>query len=130
MIQPALETPRSPRVFASYGPRVVRWAKRRLGITLGPWQEYAVERMLEADSEGQLLARQVLLSVARQNGKSVIVRALVGWLMDEGYQLPAFQGWDFVLLAAHDANQARIPYDFIRRDVMAYRDLSGWGHGA
>jgi len=89
-----------------------------------------LERALEHDADRNLLARLVLISVARQNGKSVIVRSLVGWLMDEGYRWDAFKKWDFVLMAAHDAKQARIPYDFIRRDLLTYADINTWGHTA
>jgi len=109
---------------------MIDWAKRRLHMTLGPWQCYALERIGEHDADGNLLARIILISVARQNGKSVLVRTLVGWLMDEGYALKTYTPWDFVLLAAHDAKQARIPYDFIRRDVMSYADINTWGHSA
>ena len=114
----------------SYGPLAVRWAEKKLGIICGPWQEYAIGRMLECDDDGELIARLILLSVARQNGKSVIVRIIVGWIMDEGYRLDAFEDWRFILLAAHDAKQARIPYDFIRRDLQSYADVSAWGQTA
>jgi hypothetical protein len=50
--------------------------------------------------------------------------------MDEGHKWDTFRKWDFVLLAAHDAKQARIPYDYIRRDVMTYADINTWGHSA
>jgi hypothetical protein len=53
-----------------------------------------------------------------------------GWLLDEGHKWDTFRKWDFILLAAHDAKQARIPYDYIRRDVISYADISGWGHTA
>ena len=129
-VPPALESPHSALVTGSYGPKVVSWAKRRLSIRLDAWQQYALWRALEHDVAGHLLARTVLLSVARQNGKSVIVRAFVGWLMDEGYKYPTFQKWDFILLAAHDAKQARIPYDYIRRDLLSYADINTWGHTA
>lgn len=129
-VPPALESPRSPLATGSFGYKVVKWAKRRLKMTLDPWQVYALDRMLEHDADMQLLARTVLLSVARQNGKSVIVRSLVGWLLDEGHKWDTFRKWDFILLAAHDAKQARIPYDYIRRDVMSYSDINTWGHSA
>jgi hypothetical protein len=129
-IPAALESPHSPLSTGSFGPRVVAWARRRLKIDLDPWQRYALSRALEHDADMQLLARLVLLSVARQNGKSVIVRAFVGWLLDEGYRWDTFRKWDFILLAAHDAKQARIPYDFIRRDVLTYADINAWGHTA
>lgn len=126
----ALESPRSALAAGSFGSKVVSWAKRRLSLRLDGWQQYALERALEYDDNKQLLARTVLLSVARQNGKSVIVRSLVGWLLDEGHKWDTFRKWDFILLAAHDAKQARIPYDYIRRDVISYSDISGWGHTA
>jgi hypothetical protein len=126
----ALESPRSPLVTGSFGEKVARWAKRKLHILLDPWQQYALERALEHDADRNLLARLVLLSVARQNGKSVIVRSLVGWLMDEGHKWDTFRQWDFILLAAHDAKQARIPYDFIRRDLLTYADINTWGRSA
>jgi len=129
-VAPALESPRSALAVGSFGPRVVSWARRRLKITLDNWQQYALYRALEHDADMQLLARLVLLSVARQNGKSVIVRAFVGWLIDEGHKWDTFRKWDFILLAAHDAKQARIPYDYIRRDVMTYADINTWGHSA
>jgi hypothetical protein len=130
LVAPALESPRSPLAVGSYGPLVTAWALRRLGLEHGPWQAYALNRLLECDANGDLLARIGLLSVARQNGKSVIVRSLVGWILDEGYKLPAFRDWQFILLAAHDAKQARIPYGFIRRDVEAYSNVDVWGKSA
>lgn len=130
LVHPALQSPRSPLAVNSYGYLIVRWAKRRLGIELSDWQAYSLERMLEYDASGNLLARMTLISVGRQNGKSVIVRAFIGWILDEGYKHPAFKDWDLILLAAHDANQARIPYDYVRRDLESYADVSGWGHTA
>lgn len=124
LIYPDLQSPRSALAVNSYGYIVTRWAKRRLGMELGPWQQYALERMLEHDADGNLLARTVLISVARQNGKSVIVRSLIGWILDEGWQHPAFDQWTFILLAAHDARQARIPYEFVRRDIEHYSPTS------
>lgn len=129
LIAPSLETPQSPRVAGTYGNLVVAWAAKRLNMVLGPWQIYSLQRILEHDDDGNLLARQALLSVGRQNGKSVIVRALVGYLLEHGAQHPILSSWDLVLLAAHDANQARIPYDFVRRDFESYAPIQVWGHG-
>ena len=33
---------------------------------------------------GDLIARECLISTGRQNGKSIIVRVIIGWLLDEG----------------------------------------------
>ena len=124
---PALASPRSALAVGTYGGRVERWAQKRMGITLGPWQSYAVRRIMEYDADGNLLANQVLVSVGRQNGKSIIVRAIVGWLLDVGWKVPAFEHYKHMTMAAHDANQARIPYDLVRRDVIAFAAV--WGHG-
>ena len=120
LVKPALVTPDPPNATGSYGPLAVRWAKRKLGLVLGPWQRYALKRLLLHDSAGDLIAKLGLVSVARQNGKSVIVRTLVGWMLDEGIYTPALSEWRFILLAAHDAKQARIPYSMIRTDLESY----------
>lgn len=130
LIYPELQSPRSPLAVNSYGYLVERWVRRRLGIELGPWQSYALERMLEHDADGDLLARITLVSVGRQNGKSVVVRSLIGWMLDEGWKHPTFNAWTFILLAAHDARQARIPYEFVRRDLESYAQINRWGHTA
>lgn len=129
-VPPELETPRSPRAVASYGPMISAWAKRKLGIEHGPWQEYALGRIMECDGDGIPIARTALVSVGRQNGKSIIVRSLVGWLLDEGHKIEPFRAWDLVLLAAHDAKQARIVYDYVRRDTEVYATIHHWGHSA
>src|SRR5215831_18874681 len=130
LVPPALESPRSPLAVGSYGPLVTAWARKRLHIVHGPWQEYAIGRVLECDSAGDLLARLALLGVGRQNGKSVIVRSIAGWILDEGYKLDAFQQWRFMLFAAHDAHQARIIYNAVRDDVEAYADVDLYGRTA
>lgn len=129
LIAPSLETPRSPLAIDTYGNDVVVWARKRLNMRLGPWQIYTLQRLLEYDADHNLVSRQALVSVGRQNGKSVIVRALVGYLLEHGSQHPLFRNWQLILLAAHDATQARIPYDFIRRDLESYTPVQKWGTG-
>jgi phage terminase large subunit-like protein len=87
-----------------------------LGIRLGQWQSYVLDRMLRYDRNGDLIHRVALLSTGRQNGKSVVVRSLIGWMLDEGHELDAFKGWTTILAAAHDAKQARIVYRGVQAD--------------
>lgn len=115
---PRWETPDPPRVHGSYGPAIRKWAKAELGITFGRWQTHVIDRAMRHDRAGDLIARIVLLSTARQNGKSVIVRAIFGWFLDEGWKLPAFAAWTTLLAAAHDAKQARITYKGVYGDMM------------
>jgi hypothetical protein len=73
--QPRLESARFGE--ESLGPSVATWAEANL-MPLMPWQVYAVSGMLE-HSEGKLLRRESLVSTARQQGKSVLLTALIGW---------------------------------------------------
>lgn len=116
-VRPRWETPDPPGVAGTYGDRVIRWGRRELGIRLGGWQAHAIRRVLRHDRRGDLIHRIALFSTARQNGKSVVVRAFYGWLLDEGRKLDAFAGWTTVLAAAHDAKQARIIYRGVYNDL-------------
>ena len=78
----------------------------------------AVDKALRHDRNGDLIHRIALFSTARQNGKSVIVRAFYGWLLEEGRFLPAFSEWTAILAAAHDAKQARIIYRGVYLDYQ------------
>ena len=116
---PRWETPIPRGVAGTYGPLVVAWAKRELGVTLGRWQAYVVGQILRYDRNGDLIARTALLSTARQNGKSLIVRSIVGWALDEGQKLEPFAGWTAILAAAHDSRQARLVYKAVAADIDA-----------
>jgi hypothetical protein len=119
MIPPRWETPDPPGVAGSYGPKVIGWARRELGVRLGPWQRHVIGKALRHDRKGDLIHREALLSTGRQNGKSVVVRSIVGWFLDEGRCLPAFAGWTHILAAAHDAQQARLIYNGVYNDLAS-----------
>jgi phage terminase large subunit-like protein len=69
--------------YLTWGPVVADFAARRMGLVLTPWERFAVNRALEVDpATMRLRARELLLSVARRNGKTTLVRALLGWLLD------------------------------------------------
>lgn len=125
LVRPRWETPKPRGVCGSYGDDVDAWVKRRLGMTLDPWQRYALTNALRYDRKGDLIANTALVSVARQNGKSLIVRGFFGWMLDEGRLLPAFSSWSEMLAAAHDAKQARIPYKGVLRDLSGLPEWRG-----
>jgi len=81
LVLPRLETVRSRS--ESLGPAVVEWAARHLGIELLPWQCYALDGLLELDDDGDLANRSGYLSVARQNGKTVLGQAVLGFWITE-----------------------------------------------
>ena len=67
----------------SYGPAVAEWAKRFMQVELMPWQVTALSGQLQHDDNGDLVFRESLVSTARQQGKSVALRALIGWWITE-----------------------------------------------
>jgi hypothetical protein len=63
----------------SYGDQVADWSAEYLGIPFMDWQRHIAHNLLVHDSNGDLLHRQGCLSVARQNGKSTLASAVLGW---------------------------------------------------
>lgn len=94
---------------------MIAWARAELGIDLDRWQRRALNRALATGPDGRLVHRAYLVSTGRQNGKTAIVRALIGWALTAA-ELPA---WAFMLGLAHDRQQARIPYLAVRDDLGA-----------
>jgi hypothetical protein len=92
---------------------VIGFARRELGIVLDRWQQRAIVRALSVDAAGRLVHREYLVSTARQQGKTALVRSLLGWALttDVG---PA---WALLYGIAYNRAQARIPYDAVREDL-------------
>jgi len=67
----------------TYGPQVAEWAAKFLNVELMPWQRTALDGQLEHDEHGDLVRRRSLVSVARQNGKTVALTALIGWALTQ-----------------------------------------------
>jgi hypothetical protein len=67
------------RAVGSYGPDLEQFAENRTGKPLDWWQKLAARRILEHDANGELVWQEWLLSVARQNGKSWLLRELALW---------------------------------------------------
>ena len=110
---PRWETPLPAHVVGSWGPAVVAFAARELGITLDRWQRRAIARALAVDATGRLVHREYLVSTARQQGKTALVRALIGWALTTD----AGPAWSLLYGLAHNRPQARIPYDAVLADL-------------
>ena len=67
---PRLMTIPSPAAAGSLGPGFVRFAEKRSGYKLRWWQKLAATRLLEVDAKGVLVWDTMLLTIARQLGKS------------------------------------------------------------
>lgn len=133
MLLPAIYTPALSDEFISDGPRlrqVIKVAWRTFenpdGIDLDLWQAWLIDRVLERypsdhpdpAKAGRLRYRQVVISIPRQNGKSVIaaILALYGLLMHEPG--PA------VISVASTADLARIVYDRVLYVIQSNPDLT------
>ena len=64
----------------SYGPLVVAFAEAQLGVELMPWQRLVLDDVF-THTGGKFVHRTGLVSVARQNGKTTMLEAIVLWLL-------------------------------------------------
>lgn len=80
--QPRLETI-LPDNFAkrSLGGDVALWAEQNMQVTLHPWQCRALDGMFCLNDDGELLFRESLISCARQQGKSLLMTAVLGFFV-------------------------------------------------
>jgi phage terminase large subunit-like protein len=65
----------------SYVDEVAALAHDVMNIDLMPWQKLALRGQLEHDENGDLVRRRSLVSVARQNGKTVALKAFILWAL-------------------------------------------------
>jgi hypothetical protein len=115
---PLYVTPWPTAATGTYGDAAAAWLMRHLpGWRAMPWQLEALRLVLAHDRRGRILARTALVMVPRQNGKTSLSLALIGWWLDEG---PG----GTVLGAATERRQARIVYDQAYRLFAADPDLS------
>lgn len=63
----------------SHGYSVIRFAEKILGERLLPWQEWFLIHALELREDGGYRFKTVLLLVARQNGKTHLIKILILW---------------------------------------------------
>jgi phage terminase large subunit-like protein len=67
----------------SYGPLVVEWAEREFQLKLMPWQRLVLNDIFTVGPDGRFVFRTALCSVGRQNGKTTLLEAAIGWLLIE-----------------------------------------------
>lgn len=94
---------------ASYGHAVVWFASEIVGTPLDPWEEHAVIRAGEYQADGITPRfRKVLVIVARQNGKTYLVRILtLFWLFVEQ--------WPMVFGMSTTSSMAKVQWDIVCR---------------
>lgn len=73
-----------PRAVGTLGPEFCQWAAERTGKPLRWWQRLVAYRLLEVDATGALVWESLILSMARQLGKSWLLRELCLWRLHQG----------------------------------------------
>lgn len=68
----------------SLGFKCAAFAEEVLGVHLDAWQKWFLLHALEVNPDGTFRFRTILLLIARQNGKTSIVRILTLWLLWTG----------------------------------------------
>jgi hypothetical protein len=112
---------------ASYGPRVTEFAREVLGEPLDAWQEWLVLHAGELLPDGRPRFRRVVALVARQNGKTFLLRTLaLYWVFVERWPLTvgtstnldyARESWEAAVRAAESVKElsAFLPRNGVRR---------------
>ena len=78
--RPRLETI-TPEAARSRATEILGFARDVMGVELYPWQVRCLHGITALDDEDNFLRRVSLLSVARQNGKSLLGAACIGWFL-------------------------------------------------
>jgi hypothetical protein len=82
-----------------YLSELVELARSVLGVELMEWQKLVLGEQLLLDDDGRLMFRQSVVSVARQNGKSICGQVLILWWL---VKMPSHRGQrQTVLSTAH-----------------------------
>jgi hypothetical protein len=83
-VWPRLMTVPHPRAVDSLGAELEAYSSKRGGVEFRWWQRLAAARLLEVDADGRLVWEAVILTLARQLGKSLLLRELALWRMHQG----------------------------------------------
>jgi hypothetical protein len=109
-----------PDAVGSYGAVFAEFARNRTGRPLDWWQRLSSARILEHNAAGELVWGEWLLTVARQIGKSWLVRELILWRLTLERKIGEPQEILYV------ANKLRIA-DKIQRPARAWAEgEEGW----
>ena len=119
-VEPRLWTPplRELTPETSYGFEVIDFARDVLGMPLDPWQEWLVIHAGELLPDGRPRFRKILVIVARQNGKTHLLKVLsLYWLFVEQ--------WGMVLGTSSNLSTAREAWEGAIEMARAVPLLSG-----
>lgn len=83
-VWPRLMTAPHPDAVGSLGVEFEWWCRTHRGVDLRWWQRLVARRLLEVDAEGRLVWLVLILSLARQLGKSWLLWLILSWRLHQG----------------------------------------------
>ena len=127
---PRLMTPPHPDAVGTYGPDLEAHALAQRGVTLRWFQRLAAARLGEHDAAGVLCWDDAGLTVARQVGKSTLLRETGMWRLDAGDlfdepQLIVHTGKDLGVCVEIQRPARRWAADPAYEDVYKVRNANG-----
>ncbi len=124
-IEPRLVTPVPPG--ESFGPALTAWAKRVLNIELMEWQKRICNDALTVDADGDFVFREACISTARQNGKSLVMRAVAGFMATE--YAAARREPQTIVIVANQKRRSMALFRDVVRDLENFDCKIRWQNG-
>jgi phage terminase large subunit-like protein len=126
---PRLETPIAGG--HSFGGQIADWSERHLGRILFPWQVHALTGAFMHDDKLRFTHSKALVSAARQNGKTTMNAAIVGWALSE---LPRIWGRPVrIMSSAHELALATEVFEELRETFELWEESDlckvTWAYG-
>jgi hypothetical protein len=127
-VWPRLMTVPHARATGSLGKEFIDWAESRTDSHLRWWQRLVATRLLEHDENEQLVWETMVLSMARQLGKSWLLRELLLWRIHQAERFGEVQdvmhtGKDLAV-CKEVQRPARI-WAKIHKDIYRVREVNG-----
>jgi hypothetical protein len=124
-IEPRLVTP--VPAGESFGPALTAWAKRVLNIELMEWQKRICNDALTVDADGDFVFREACVSTARQNGKSLVMRAVAGFMATE--YAAARREPQTIVIVANQKRRSMALFRDVVRDLENFDCKVRWQNG-
>lgn len=96
----------------SLGYSLIAFSENVLGIKLFPWQKWFYIHALELRPDGRLRFKEIHLTVARQNGKTRVIKTLLLWRMFVN------QRKNLILGAAQNRNEAFNTWTQLKEEAL------------
>lgn len=117
---PLWMSPPPSDAVGSYGEGAIWWIESTQAMTLRWWQRLAITRQLEHRADGSLCCETYIESAPRRAGKSVRMRGVALWRLDDPLGL-----FDETQLVMHTGNDLATCRE-IQRGAWTWAENTGW----